>query len=131
MSEVTPLAVARDAWEKWVAGDLEGFLGLWNPTGVWTMGGHSRLSGAHRGVDEMAKMARAAFELSGGTLKARPVELASGGEDSVLACFHVAAQRSETTIDQFGLQRMVVRAGKIVSLVNLFCNEDEFDSFYQ
>ena len=131
MTDATPLAVARDAWDKWVAGDLEGFLGLWNPNGVWTNSGHSQVSGARQGTDEIAKVAQTVFEVSGGTFKARPVELASGGEDSVLGYFHMEAERTGATIDQFGLQRMVVRDGKILALDNVFSNQDEFDVFYQ
>ena len=93
MADRTALAVVQEAWEKWVAGDLEGFLGLWKPSGVWTQSGHSRVSGSFRGVEEMAKMAQVLFEVSDGTLKGRPIELAAAGEESVLGYFHVEAQR--------------------------------------
>jgi hypothetical protein len=71
----SPLAVAREAGDKWVAADLEGFLSLWDPTGVWTNAGNSQISGTRRGHDEIAKVAQIVF--SGGTFKARPIELAA------------------------------------------------------
>jgi ketosteroid isomerase-like protein len=131
MADSSPLAVAREAWDKWVAADLEGFLSLWDPTGVWTNAGNSQISGTRRGHDEIAKVAQIVFEVSGGTFKARPIELAAAGEDSVLGYFHAEAQRPGATIDQDGLQRFVVRNGKIVSLHNLFTNQDEADAFYK
>ena len=87
MADESALAVARQAWDRWVAADLEGFLALWAADGVWTMQGHSQISGTWQGPDEIAKVAQTAFEVSGGTLKARPIELAAAGADSVLAIF--------------------------------------------
>ena len=131
MTEPTALAVAQQAWERWVAVDLEGFLALWHADGEWTMPGHSQISGAWRGHGEIAKVAQIAFEVSGGTLKAHPIELAAAGEDSVLGYFHLEASRSDASLDQHGLQRFVVRDGKIASLDNLFADVEAVDAFYQ
>ena len=131
MADESALDVAQQAWDRWVAADLEGFLALWDADGVWTMQGHSQISGSWRGLDEIAKAAQTAFEVSGGTLKARPIELAAAGADSVLGYFHVEASRPDATLDQDGLQRFVVRNGKIASLHNLFTDVDEVDAFYK
>jgi hypothetical protein len=76
-------------------------------------------------------VAQTAFEMSAGTLKARPLELVEAGADSVLGYFHVEASRPDATIDQDGLQRFVVRNGKIASLHNLFADLEQFDAFYK
>jgi ketosteroid isomerase-like protein len=131
MADRTALAVVQEAWEKWIAGDLEGFLALWDPSGVWTQSGHSRVSGSYHGVEEIAKMAQVVFEVSEGTLKAHPIELAAAGEESVLGYMHAEAQRPGATINQDAMQRFVVRNGKIVSLHNVFTNQDEIDAFYK
>ena len=125
------LTIAQKAWDCWVAADLEGFLALWDADGVWTMPGHSQISGSWRGLDEIAKVAQTAFEVSGGTLKARPLELAEAGADSVLGSFHLEASRPDATIGQDGLQRFVVRNGKIASLHNLFSDLAEVDGGLQ
>ena len=124
------LTVATKAWEKWVAADLEGFLALWAPDGVWTMAGSSRISGEHKGLDAIAAVAGLAFELSGGTLKAVPIELAAAGPDSVFGYFHLSAERPGASLDQDGLQRFVVRDGKMVSLHNLWSNQAEVEAFF-
>jgi ketosteroid isomerase-like protein len=131
MADQDALAVARHAWDRWVAADLEGFLALWDPDGVWTLAGHSQISGAWRGLEEIGKAAQTAFEVSGGTLMARPIELVAAGADSVLGFFHLEASRPGATLDQDGLQRFVVRDGKMVSLHNLFTDLDEVDAFYE
>ena len=131
MADESALEVAQQAWDRWVAADLEGFLALWDADGVWTMQGHSQISGSWRGLDEIAKVAQTAFEVSGGTLKARPIELAAAGADSVLGYFHVEASRPDATLDQDALQRFVVRNGRIASLHNLFTDVDEVDAFYK
>jgi uncharacterized protein len=131
MADVSALAVVQQAWERWIAVDLEGFLALWDAEGVWTMPGHSQISGTWRGHDEIAKVAQIAFEVSGGTLRAHPIELAAAGEDSVLGYFHVEASRADASLDQDGLQRFVVRDGKIISLHNMFADVAAADAFYQ
>ena len=80
---------------------------------------------------KIAQVAQTAFEVSGGTLRAHPVELAGAGAESVLGYFHVEASRPGATIDQDALQRFVVRNGKIVSLHNLFTDVDEINAFYK
>jgi uncharacterized protein (TIGR02246 family) len=124
------LTVATKAWEKWVAADLEGFLALWAPDGVWTMAGSSRISGEHKGLDAIAAVAGVAFEVSGGTLKATPIELAAAGPDSVLGHFHLSAERPGASLDQNGLQRFVVRDGKMASLHNLWSDQAEVEAFF-
>ena len=131
MTETSALTVVQQAWDRWMAVDLEGFLALWDADGVWTMPGHSQISGTWRGHDEIAKVAQIAFEVSGGTLQAHPIELAAAGEDAVLGYFHVEASRADASLDQDGLQRFVVRDGKIISLHNMFADVAAADAFYQ
>jgi uncharacterized protein (TIGR02246 family) len=131
MAEESALAVVEQAWDRWVAADLDGFLALWDPDGVWTMPGNSQLSGEWRGLDQIARVAQIAFEVSGGTLQARPIELAAAGDESVLGYFHFVASRSGASLDQDGLQRFVVRGGKIVSLHNMFADVAAADDFYR
>ena len=131
MADQSALAVVEHAWDRWVAADLEGFLAHWDADGVWTMPGESQILGTWRGHDKIAEVARLAFELSGGTLQARPLELAAAGEDSVLSYFHFEASRPGASLDQDGLQRFVVRNGKIVSLHNMFADVAAADAFYR
>ena len=128
MTDRTALAIVEQALET---DDLDEFVKLWDPDGVWTHSGHSQISGPHAGHWEIAEMARTAFEVSGGTLKAHFVELVAAGEDSVLGYFHVEAQRPGATINQDGFQRWVVRGGKIVSLDTVYCDQDEIDEFFK
>src|SRR4051812_44298291 len=120
VAEKSALTVAQKAWEFWVAADLDGFLSLWHEEGVWTNAGHSQISGARQGHQAIGDVARTVFELSGGTFKAHPVELVASGDDTVLGRFHMVAERDNVTLEQDGLQRMVVHDGQVVTLDNLF-----------
>src|SRR5262245_2443096 len=120
MTESAALTVVQQAWDCWVAGDLDGFLAVWDADGVWTMPGNSQLSGQWRGLDQIKRVAEIAFEGSGGTLEARPIELVSAGDESVLGYFHFTASRPDASLDQDALQRWVVRDAKVVSMQNMF-----------
>jgi hypothetical protein len=69
--------------------------------------------------------------VSGGTLKATPLELVSSGPGTVLGYFHIEAQRPGASIDQVGMQRFVVRDGKIESLHNVYADDYANDEFYK
>jgi hypothetical protein len=97
---------------------------------VWTNAGHSRISGPRQGHQAIGDVARTVFELSGGTFKAHPVELVASGDDAVLGRFHMVAERDGVTLDQDGMQRIVVRDGKLASLDNLFSDERAMDAFF-
>ena len=125
------LVVAQKAWDAWVAGDLDAFLALWHENGVWTNAGRSAITRERHGVSEIGELARAVGEYSGGTLKATPLELAQSGPNTVLGYFRVEAQRPEASIDQVGLQRLVITDGKIESLHNMYADVYEQDEFYK
>ena len=128
MTEITALAVVQKAL---ASDDLEEFVKLWDPDGVWTHSGSSRISGPHSGHWEITEMARLVAEVSGGTLRTQSVELVASGEESVLGYFHLEAQRPGAKINQNGFQRWVVRDGKILSLENVYCDQDEIDKFFE
>ena len=128
MTDITALGVVQKAWG---VADLEEYVKLWDPDGVWTHSGHSQISGPHGGHWEITEMVRIAFEVSGGTLKVQPIELVAAGENSVLGYFQLDAQRPGATIHQYGFQRWVVRNGKIESLDTVYCDQDQIDEFFK
>jgi hypothetical protein len=48
----------------------------------------------------------------------------------VLGYFHITAERPGAFLDQDGLQRFVVRDGKMVSLHNVWTDQAAVDTFY-
>ena len=131
MAVGTALAVAQEAWDKWAAGDLDGFVKLFEPDGVWTNWGNNRVSGPKRGYAEITAMAQLAFEISGGTLNAQLIALAPAGENSVLGYFQFDAERPGATAHTNGLQRWVIRNGKVVSLDNVYLDRDQVDEVFK
>jgi hypothetical protein len=56
--------------------------------------------------------------------------LPASGRESVLRYYHITAEREGATLDQDGLQRMIIRDGKLVSLHNVWTDEAAVNSFY-
>jgi hypothetical protein len=61
MAATTALAVVQEAWVKWVAADLDGFVKSFEPDGVWTNAGNNRVSGPRRGHAEIHRSGSADF----------------------------------------------------------------------
>lgn len=128
MTDITALEVVQKAL---AVADLDGFVKLWDPDGVWTHSGHSQISGPHSGHWEIAEMVRIAVEVSGGTLRVQPIELVAASENSVLCYFQLDAERPGAAIHQNGFQRWVVRNAKVESLDTVYCDQDEIDEFFK
>ena len=47
-----------------------------------------------------------------------------------LGYFHMEAERPGASLDQNGLQRMLIRDGKLVALDNVFSDEAAMDAFF-
>lgn len=111
-----PLAVATEAWNTWMAGDIEGFLATLADDGVMTMPGDSPTSGVFNGPAEVGGWAKNLFELSGGTINANVETFGDGGDGIVLASMSAKATREGKTLDQRLLQRFEIRDGKVKRL---------------
>ena len=57
MGNVDALDVAKKAWDRWVAADLDGFLSLFDAEGAWIIAGQSQIGGTWRGPNEIARAA--------------------------------------------------------------------------
>jgi uncharacterized protein len=124
------LTVMRQAWDAWVAQDVEGFMALWDADGRWTMPGGSKVSGTYS-KDEIPGMIEIVFGTSNGTFVATPTELAPFDDMTAFGYFHMTGQRDGAGIDQDGLQRMTVRDGKITSLWCLWADQAQWDEFFE
>lgn len=131
MAKSATLAAVENAWDRWVAGDLDGMLEYFNPDGVLIISGRSQLSGEFRGHDAIRDWAHQIFELSEGTMKAAPTEMAEVNESTVLVSFGMEAHRGGASINQVALQRVLVRDGKVASVHNFHADQYEFDAFYK
>lgn len=131
MDKSEALTIVEKAWDCWVAGDVDGLLGYFNPDGVLITSGRSQVSGEVRGHDAIRDWARRVFELAEGDFKAAPTEMAAVNESTVLVRFGVKAHRADASIDSFALQRVVLENGKCASVHNVYADQYEFDAFFK
>jgi ketosteroid isomerase-like protein len=131
MDKSEALAVVEKAWDRWVAGDLDGLLEYFNPDGVLITSGRSQVSGEARGHDAIRDWAHRIFELAEGNFKAAPTEMAAVNETTVLVRFGVEAHRADTSINQFELQRVALENGKVAEVYNIYADQYEFDAFFK
>ena len=131
MAQSPALTVVEKAWDCWVAGDLDGMLGYFNPDAVLINSGRSRVSGEVRGHDAIRDWAHRVFEIAEGSFKAAPTEMAEVNETTVLVCFGAEAHRADASINQIALQRVVLEGGKVSSVQNIYADQYEVDAFFK
>lgn len=130
MASSDALAVATEAWDRWMAGDIEGFLESMAPDGVVTLPGTAPTSGVFEGRDAIGGWAQSLFELSSGTIDGRVETLADAGDGIVLASMAAKATRNDKTLDVRMLQRFEVVDGQIARLDHAMMDIDGWHSFW-
>lgn len=131
MGNSSALTVVKNAWDRWVAGDLDGVLGLCSPDCVLINSGRSQVSGQSAGVDAIRDWAQRVFELCEGTYKSTPIDFAEADETTVLVSFRLEAHRNDASVNQLVLERWELEDGKAVSCHNVYSDQYEFDAFFK
>jgi ketosteroid isomerase-like protein len=67
VSEHRHAAAARQGFEDFRRGDVQGLLALFAPDAVWHVPGDNAMTGAYRGMEEIGPFLRRTAELTGGT----------------------------------------------------------------
>ncbi len=126
----TDVAVVRRLDAAAAAGDLDAMAACFHEDAVWRLPGRSVLAGTHRGWpairDEVFAMQP---PLSGGTFRARLLDLAVGAE-SIVAVVHATADHAGRRLDQTVCQLMRVEGGKIVEVRGHYSDQAALDAFW-
>jgi ketosteroid isomerase-like protein len=131
MDKSEALAIVEKAWDRWVAGDLDGLLEYFNPDGVLITSGRSQVSGEARGHDAIRDWAHRLFQIAEGDFKAAPTEMAAVNDTTVLVRFGVEAHRADASINHFALQRVSFENGKLAEVYNVYADQYQFDAFFK
>ena len=88
----------REAVEKFMARDMEGFLSHFADDVVWRTGGDNQLTGVRRGKDEVAEWFRLWDERTGGSHVIEPVDVLA--DDRHLVVFlRIKAEREDASLN--------------------------------
>jgi ketosteroid isomerase-like protein len=97
---------------------------------VWHVPGRGALAGTHRGWDAIRDdLLAKQGPLSGGTFRARLLDLAVGTE-AIVAVVHATAGHTGRHLDQTVCQLIRVHAGKIVEVRGHYADEAALDAFW-
>lgn len=130
MPTAEDVAVVQRLYDAVAAADLDAVAACFAEDAVWHLPGRGALAGTHRswaGIrDDL--LARQGL-LSGGTFRARLLDLAVGTE-YIVAVVHATADHGGRRLNQTVCQLMRVKAGKIVEVRGHYADEAALDAFW-
>lgn len=130
LSKHTDTEVVRRLYQALADHDLDAAGSCFAPDAVWVLPGRSPIAGRHEGWqairDEfLTKLA----PLSGGTFRARLIDVAVGDE-YVVAVQHATGEREGRHLDITGCQLMSVKDGLIVEVHGHYSDQEALDRFW-
>ena len=120
----------RQGYEAFGKGDMDTLRSIMTPDVTQSVPGKSRVSGDHKGVDNVLGYYGTLFELTGGTLKADLQSVKDDGADKVVAVHHLTAQRNGKSYDQNETLTFTLSGGKISRLDESHPDQSAFDAFF-
>ena len=111
-------------------GDLVAIEACFHPDAVWRLPGASPLAGTHRGWEGIRDdLLTRQGPLSGGTFRARLLDLAVGAE-YIVAVVHATADHAGRYLDLTACQLMRVQNGQIVEVRGHYSDEAALNAFW-
>ena len=120
----------RRGYEAFGRGDMDTLRSIMTPDVVQSVPGKSKVSGEHKGADDVLGYYGTLFEMTGGTLKAELQSATDEGADKVVAVHHLTAQRQGKSYDQNEKLTFTFAGGKIARLDEAHPDQAAFDSFF-
>jgi ketosteroid isomerase-like protein len=120
----------RRGYEAFGQGDMDTLRSIMTPDVVHSVPGNSRVSGEHKGIDEVLGFYATLFELTGGTLKAEVQSTSADGPDKVVAVHKLNAQRGDKNYDRDETLVFTLVGGKISRLDEQHGDQGAFDDFF-
>jgi uncharacterized protein len=120
----------RRGYEAFGQGDMDTLRSIMTSDVVQSVPGKSKVSGDHKGVDNVLGYYGTLFELTGGTLKADLQSVTAEGADKVVAVHHLTAQRDGKSYDQNETLTFTLSGGKISRLDESHPDQAAFDAFF-
>ena len=128
--ETSAVEVVRRFYEALGKRDMEAIRACLHTDARWVLPGVSPVAGDHRGPDAIVNdfLARLG-PLSGGTFKARLIDVAVGA-DHVVAVQHATAERGDKRLDITACQLMTIDDGRITSVRGHYSDQYALDEFW-
>jgi ketosteroid isomerase-like protein len=125
-----PYAIAlRDGYTAFAKGDLDYIREILAEDVVHSVTGRSRISGDHRGQDEVLDFYVRVFELSGGTFHSEPYSFLADDHHGVVLV-HTMAERAGRTLDDRGVDVHRFVDGRITEIRSVAGDQHAVDAFW-
>jgi ketosteroid isomerase-like protein len=105
--------LVRRGFDAFSKGDLDTVRALFDPDAVWHAPGRSRLSGDHRGVDDILDYFARTMELTGGTFRVELHDVLANDEHAV-ALYVARGEREGRSLEDRSVLVSHVRNGTFV-----------------
>jgi len=112
----------RRAYAAFVSGDMETLMTLYSDDAVHIVPGSSKVSGAHKGKDNILGLYSALFELSGGTLQISLDHVLSDGGDRVVSIHTSSMEKDGETFIQTESLLITLVDGKVAEIQDFFAD---------
>lgn len=107
-------ALIRRGYAAFNAGDMETFASLCTPDLVWSVPGNNKISGEHKGRDEVLALFGLCGELTQGKMELTLQTVDVEADGNVVATHHLHAERPDgRTLDITETERFTIENGKI------------------
>ena len=123
------VATVRRLYAVLAAGDLDEAVACFHEDALWRLPGTGALAGVHRGRSAIQALFLRQVPLSGGTFRARLVDLAVGA-DYIVAVVHATAEHDDRRLDQSVCQLMRVQGGAIIEVRGHYSDEAQLNAFW-
>jgi ketosteroid isomerase-like protein len=121
--------IIRRGYKAFGEGDMETLGSLYTPDVVQRMPGNNKVSGEHKGVDNVLALYGQLFELSGGTFSVDLKSVKTQG-DKVVSVHHSKAEREGKTLDADETIEFTFSGDKISLLDLTYADQAAADAFW-
>jgi ketosteroid isomerase-like protein len=121
--------VVRSGYDAFAKGDLDTLRALTTADVVWKVPGKSPIAGDKKGIDATLAYFGQLFELTDGTIKAEPLDVAVG-DDHVIVTQLNTAERNGKSLEVQAVLVFSFRDGKISECSEFENEQHKLDEFF-
>jgi hypothetical protein len=120
MSVEQNLETVRQGYGAFSGGDMDALLQLYDDDAAHIVPGSSKVSGTHKGKDNILALYGTLFELSGGTLRVQLEHVMSDGDDRVVAVHTASLEKDGESFTLPEALLFTFRDGKVIEIQDFF-----------
>jgi uncharacterized protein len=122
--------IVREGFERFVAGDVVGLLGLFADDAVWHVPGVNAMAGDYRGRDEIIEFLRRTAEVTGGTYRVELLWVVADDEHTVAVYRAQGEREGRRALDIEQALLIELRDGRWADIRAQPLDQAAFDRFW-